>query len=182
MKHCPKCGLDKPESEFHKNRSRADGLQSSCKKCQKGNFRHARSKPGFAERSRGYLLKCRHGITLDEFNAILASQGKKCAICGLPETEVLRPGVKRDGAKGFGLVVDHDHQTGLVRGLLCDRCNRSIGLLEDNPAYLTAAARYVESGGARYKPSFPAPSARPAVQPQIPELSVLGPSETKESP
>lgn len=65
-------------------------------------------------------------------------QGGVCAICKRPETHHDPSGrTKR-------LAVDHDHQTGLVRGLLCHGCNAALGLMADDPARLEEAARYIK--------------------------------------
>lgn len=69
------------------------------------------------------------GLTIEQFETMVNEQGRACAICGdSPET----------------LCVDHCHNTGKVRGLLCHGCNRGIGLLRDNPDILRKAAAYVE--------------------------------------
>ena len=65
-------------------------------------------------------LRHRYGITVDDFDRMLRDQDGKCAICGTTE-----PG----GRRGV-FAVDHDHQTGRVRGLLCFPCNRRLGVLE----------------------------------------------------
>lgn len=78
-----------------------------------------------------------YGITEDEFNQMYASQRGLCRICQQPET------VLGSGGKVKMLSVDHDHTTGQVRGLLCNNCNRAIGLLKDSPALLQAAIDYL---------------------------------------
>lgn len=72
------------------------------------------------------------GITKVAFDAMLAKQGGRCAVCRTDDP----------GAKGWAC--DHDHDTGLVRGALCNSCNLGIGILKDDPARLRAAADYVE--------------------------------------
>ncbi len=67
-----------------------------------------------------------------------AAQGGVCAICGLPETRVVKGKLNR-------LAVDHDHTTGRVRGLLCFRCNTCLGRFEDNVELLRAAEAYLEA-------------------------------------
>lgn len=84
---------------------------------------------------RKYQLKEKYGITPEQYDAMLAAQGGHCAIC--PATE---PG----GPRGRYFAVDHNHATNEVRGLLCNRCNRAIGLLKDDPAVLSAALTYLE--------------------------------------
>ncbi|MFD6554575.1 endonuclease VII domain-containing protein [Streptomyces sp. NPDC058398] len=83
------------------------------------------------------LLKKLYGLTLDEYAAMLARQDGRCAICGSPPDP--------DGVKAASrLHVDHDHATGAVRELLCNRCNMGVGYFRDDPDLLRAAAEYIE--------------------------------------
>jgi len=75
-----------------------------------------------------------YGLTLVEANQILARQGGVCAICRT--TEFMGPG-KRP-------CIDHDHTTGKVRGILCQRCNTALGLFNDDIERLEAALKYVK--------------------------------------
>ena len=81
---------------------------------------------------RDVQLKSLYGITQADYDRLLALQYSRCAICG----------TTKPGTRGTWRV-DHDHQTGQVRGLLCDRCNLGIGYMQDNPDILMAAGRYV---------------------------------------
>ncbi len=76
------------------------------------------------------LLKKQYGLTLEQYNAMLADQHGLCAICKKPPT-------KRR------LDVDHDHADGHVRQLLCERCNKGLGCFEDRLELLEAALRYM---------------------------------------
>lgn len=89
--------------------------------------------------SRGWesRMKTKYGITPDEHACRYLDQHGLCAICGDPE----RSERKTDGTGG--LVVDHNHDTGAVRGLLCGRCNSAIGLLADNIEWLHSAIWYL---------------------------------------
>lgn len=80
-----------------------------------------------------------HGVTLEGYVEMLVSQRFVCAICEQPESAV-------DKASGQirGLCIDHEHESGRVRALLCSQCNRGIGLLRDDPALLRKAATYIE--------------------------------------
>lgn len=78
-----------------------------------------------------------YGITPDEYRAMLVTQGGRCAVCG---DEPPPDGIKASSR----LHVDHDHATGMVRALLCNRCNRGIGYMRDRPDLLRLAAEYVE--------------------------------------
>jgi hypothetical protein len=72
------------------------------------------------------------GLTLDSYHALLEKQGDKCACCG----------TSYHGGRQFN--VDHDHETGKVRGLLCNRCNLGLGYLDDNLAGVQRAMAYLE--------------------------------------
>lgn len=88
------------------------------------------------ERSHANSL-AEYGLTLADFRAMLEAQNGLCAICGNPETVV-----KRNGTL-VKLSVDHDHMTGRVRELLCQRCNNLLGGARDSTEILEAAARYL---------------------------------------
>lgn len=77
----------------------------------------------------------KYGITPEDYDILFEQQGGVCAACGQPETHKNQYGVCR-------LAVDHDHETGEVRGLLCGRCNRALGLLNDELARVQALAAY----------------------------------------
>lgn len=84
------------------------------------------------ERLRRYAIM---GTSEAEYAAMLEAQSGVCAICGTSES---------DARKGV-LDVDHDHQTGRIRGLLCSACNTAIGLLRDDPVLLASAIRYLRA-------------------------------------
>ena len=87
------------------------------------------------ERDRQYRV--RYGITLADYNRMLLQQGGKCAICGSD----------KEGKVGQCFAVDHNHDTGTVRGLLCIRCNARLGWFEQHQSevmnYLLATAEEV---------------------------------------
>jgi hypothetical protein len=85
---------------------------------------------GGVSQRKGWLKKA-YGMTVEEYEALLARQEEKCAICRKP------------CHTGGNLSVDHDHDTGRVRGLLCRNCNRGIGLLQESPEILQAAIQYL---------------------------------------
>lgn len=78
----------------------------------------------------------RYGLTEVGYQALLANQGGHCALC--PRTEA--------NQQHHRLCVDHDHQSGTVRGLLCTPCNRALGVLGDNSEALQRAVRYLSKG------------------------------------
>jgi nitrate/TMAO reductase-like tetraheme cytochrome c subunit len=77
-------------------------------------------------------LKRRFGISRKEVNRMARKQNGECAICKKAFNEIKQ-----------SRQVDHDHVTGKVRGILCHKCNRGLGLFNDNPGTLLAAASYV---------------------------------------
>ena len=89
----------------------------------------------YSKRHRKYCLMQNYNITEEEYDQMLEAQSGRCAIC------------KTDTPTGKwkAFAVDHDHKTGLVRALLCNECNRGIGLLKDSAELLQKAANYIAS-------------------------------------
>jgi hypothetical protein len=116
-------------SSFSVDKRAKTGYQTRCKECQ------AEVKKEMALYYRAKHLEAKYGITLEEYDVMLKEQDGKCAICKIEEkyTEKSR------------LCVDHDHETGMIRKLLCKKCNQGIGLLQDNPDFCRSAADYLES-------------------------------------
>lgn len=96
-------------------------------------------------------LRAAFGIGVDEYDRILASQKGRCAICG----------AKYADRRRARLAVDHCHETGLIRGLLCSSCNQGIGQFKDDPKRLRNAAAYLERSTATETTT---PVSRPTVQ------------------
>ena len=122
-KQCPRCGETKPLTGFNRNKNKPRGIEHRCRDC---------------ERDQKLLRK--YGITVADFNDLLAAQKDGCAICGSLEP----------GGKG-AFHVDHDHACcpgamscgRCVRALLCHRCNTLLGAAKDDVGMLTAAAEYL---------------------------------------
>jgi len=122
---CQGCGI-----EFDSIRSqieRRSGGKFHSRDCWRA-YRAANKQTRLAK-----LLRAEHGMTVAEYEALLTRQGGVCSICGRAPAEV---GRKR-------LVVDHDHVTGRVRGLLCDPCNLGLGAFADDTGRLVSAVRYL---------------------------------------
>lgn len=159
-KTCSHCREVKPLDQFHRNRTTPDGHTYHCKSCEsaKARRRYVEGKDKILERNRQWretnrerdlenkrqrYLKNRdraaelgrsnrlkrYGLTETDYIALLDAQGGRCAICS--------------GASSARLAVDHDHDTGVVRGLLCGNCNRGIGYLRDSVEILRAAVAYL---------------------------------------
>lgn len=163
-KSCRICGECKPLDAFHRDSGMADGRRSECRACYRElAAERYRNLPGFRDRAiarvqrwrienperyaelqrrtkasptyrkslRASHLKRKYGITLEDYDGMLVAQGGRCAICGEPEPD------------GRSLHVDHDHDTGAVRGLLCFTCNAGIGMFDHDLRLLDAAADYL---------------------------------------
>jgi hypothetical protein len=127
MKTCSMCKLDKPAGEFHRRSASPDGLQYACKPCMAERDRlRPRRWDDPARRDR--YFRQTYGLSLSNIEAMKVRQGGVCAICGTDPDR---------------WVIDHCHETGVVRGALCDTCNRSLGPLKDNVDVLMSAASYL---------------------------------------
>jgi len=118
-----------------------DPILDPQKKREKREYQREWSKHA-REKNKNYFkdsdLRRTYGVDLKWYDAQCASQKGLCAICNEPEKVMIR-------GKPFRLAIDHNHQTGAIRGLLCSPCNRAIGLLKDDPATIRRAADYLES-------------------------------------
>lgn len=91
--------------------------------------------------AKGISLKKQYGITIQEYLKLYDSQNGECAICG----EAKHSFLAGDAGKVHTLVVDHCHERGCIRKLLCASCNKALGGFKDSPALLRRAAEYIES-------------------------------------
>jgi len=150
-KTCVTCGKTLPLDQFARANRNKNGRGSRCKPCHlaaaqawqranperhhehslRASRKHYHQNPDYY---RNWFLVKKYGITLDEYDALLEQQGGGCAICGR------KPASKR-------LSVDHDHRSGRVRGILCDGCNRAIGVLKlEQPERFQRIADYLSEG------------------------------------
>lgn len=131
----------KTKAREWRNRNRDKALE---------NQHRYEAKPGYKERRklyyratidrrRDHLFRKMYGVSLAEYVEMSRQQGGLCAICcGAPV------------GNSSNLSVDHDHETDLVRGLLCGKCNFAIGQMDNSPERLRAAADYLEKHKARH--------------------------------
>lgn len=131
-KQCSKCLKVRAVSSFSKCKNAYDGLFPQCRLCKSEFDKATRAK------AKAKHLERKYGLAEAQYWEMFERQGGVCAVCGQPETQVLRGAVSQ-------LSVDHDHTTGRVRGLLCHHCNTAIGLLRDDTAILEAAIAYLKS-------------------------------------
>lgn len=124
---CARCGEDRPE-QFYRDSRRPTGLTSRCKSCMRATRKPTSQKGRYSKKSQ---LKHRYGVSIEQYDEMLVRQSGVCAIC------------EEACDTGRSLAVDHCHETGRVRGLLCNRCNRALGGFQDNPELLMAARQYL---------------------------------------
>ena len=92
---------------------------------------------------KGHQLKYKFGISMEEYELLLESQGGTCALCdGL--NNIRKKGTYSGNPVAMALSVDHNHKTGKVRGLLCNGCNTCLGKFNDDPVLLRKAIKYLE--------------------------------------
>lgn len=141
MKKCKECG---ETGIFNKLSRNKDGLDTVCRDCRnkkrrayyKLNPKKVRQQDVMQKKN--FNLQRNYGITLDDYNELLDYQGGVCAICQQPETRLKH-------GKVISLCVEHNHKTGVVRGLTCQACNTGIGAFRDNPKLMRISADYVEA-------------------------------------
>lgn len=93
----------------------------------------------FKANGREQRLRQRYGITVEQYDAMLEAQDGVCAICGRPDV-----GIHYRTQKAMRLAVDHDKNTGEIRGLLCRHCNQGLGQFGHDSERLRQAAHYME--------------------------------------
>lgn len=147
-KTCRKCAETLPIVEFGRDKRSPDGHTPRCKRC-----RATGRKAECTQLNRDRMLRWKFGITADEYDAMLRAQGGGCAVCG--DTRV-------PSHQKF-LSVDHDHETGAIRGILCSGCNTALGLLGENPTRMVRLARYVASHDPSLRVTKNSPSDSPGI-------------------
>jgi hypothetical protein len=166
-KACRKCGVVKPLSEFYQQRGMKDGHRHNCMSCHKQGSKdwYSRNREDWIQhvaqwkrtnrdrvnasnrrrrvergdelkrKERAGHLRRKYGLKLSHFDMLVTAQLGMCAICHRIEMERLH--------------VDHDHASGRVRGLLCGKCNKAIGLLGDDPRLVLSAETYLRRMGSK---------------------------------
>lgn len=130
-KRCAKCKQHLPVSGFYKDRRATDGLRSRCKSCTSADKRASDAVPENKKRRREYFIQWKYGA--DEFFANRLLRVPVCQSCGV---EFPSAGDER---------IDHCHENGHVRGVLCHRCNMSaIGPAEEAIPRLRGLIAYLE--------------------------------------
>jgi hypothetical protein len=132
---CPRCKVAKEKKEFGKDSTQAKGISCWCKPCKKQWRSEHRKKDPEAARKRDFAgdLKKHYGMTVAEYERLYEMQKGCCACCGVHSSKFKR-----------GLHVDHHHESGQIRGLLCTQCNPGLGYFEDSIEKLQKAIRYLK--------------------------------------
>jgi len=141
---CGMCKTEKPFDEFHKKARSKDGYQSRCKRCaiDANVRRYKENKERLVKYQRDYdvknALRIRvnkamrlYGLSREDAEVLLAAES--CEICG----------------NGGVLHIDHDHETGAVRGVLCLGCNTGLGNFKDSPELMTKGIQYLRASVAQ---------------------------------
>ena len=134
---CTVCGLDKPLTAFVMRQTHRPGKTvSQCMDCKVAYNKEYRqkNKDKVSEIERKSKMKKTYGIAIEDYDRMLKEQGGGCAICNSI--------VPSERTKYF--TVDHCHETGKVRGLLCVKCNRGLGLFNDQIQRIQNAAEYLK--------------------------------------
>lgn len=142
FKKCTSCKEVQALEEFHANKHNPDGKSWTCRPCsvasviksrQKNPESHRAASRRWARDNPDMIFAARlrkYGITLDDYKILFARAGGVCEICHTHDTH-------------YGLHVDHCHDTKIVRGLLCTRCNTGIGQFLHNEDRLMSAINYL---------------------------------------
>lgn len=130
MRSCLKCSEVKDETEFYKDRNRKDGLRTKCKVCwnEDSLTYYYTNKESLVEKRKDYHYRRTYGISLEERDSKEARQNGRCMICNEEKA----------------LVVDHCHDSGKVRDMLCITCNQALGMFKEDKEILERAIIYID--------------------------------------
>lgn len=136
-KVCTHCQAALPLASFQKCSRNKDRLDYYCRECSSSIRKRTKeynrtNNQKYAEKRKKRSLYKKYSISQLEYDKLLTEQDRKCAICKQPEST------------DKSLAVDHNHETGQIRGLLCQKCNTGLGLFKDDINLLRKAKAYLE--------------------------------------
>lgn len=127
MKKCRICKLEKSSDEYYPRKitpkTSKDGLRGECRDCT-------------LKESNDWAKSGKYKLLPGDYEKLVVEQGGLCGVCGSEDPSGGNPRVKR-------FAIDHNHSNNEVRGLLCNRCNRALGLFRDDPVLLQKAIDWV---------------------------------------
>ncbi len=135
---CRVCKQVKPASDFGRDARSRSGLRTDCKACnaKQGTDKYQSSEERREQQHRATIMQ-KYGLPPQDYDSMFEKQFGVCAICGNPETAIIRGSKSR-------LSVDHDHRPGgKVRALLCHRCNYTLGFVRDDVSLLQKMIDYL---------------------------------------
>ncbi len=130
-KSCTKCGRTQSLKSFPKNKQCRDGVRTVCKSCVSEYRKKWWENGGGKEKQRDTNLKRAYGIDSSEWQRLFELQKGCCVSCERHQSSMLK-----------SLHVDHCHKSGKVRALLCDRCNRALGIMDEDAVSIRKLAEY----------------------------------------
>ena len=135
---CKRCYLEKPEEDFGNDKSTPTGKRFYCRACNtdmaQGYRKRKMAEGTWTAQWQAVYRRSKYGIEPEDFEAMWEDQEGRCGICRISFEEVR-------------VCIDHDHESGNVRGLLCDACNVGIARFRENVLALLGAVSYLEAGG-----------------------------------
>jgi len=137
-KQCSKCLITKPTTNFYAQKGCLHGKSSWCKDCSRVYDKEKNKSSEYKLHKKNYELQKLYGITIKDYNSMLEQQNNKCKLC------------ENSFQQNKKIHVDHCHNTGKIRGLLCVSCNRGLGYLKDDKDLLLKAVKYLKRES--YKP------------------------------
>ena len=156
---CTQCNTAKPLEEFGEDKKGKHGKKTICHACKRAESKEYRVKNvatireyqkrtrdnlRFTVKSRERYIKNTYGLAWEDYEKMYEDQKGSCKIC---KKHIKLYRSSEDIHQKDVANVDHNHNTGAVRGLLCGDCNRGLGLFKDNVVAVRSAAEYLENYG-----------------------------------
>ena len=143
MKECTTCKTEKPFTDFYRSKNYNGGYGYRCKSCdtiarKEYEARHPKRVKGSHRRAN---MLNKYGLTVERYDEMWAEQSGKCVICSVGMVNIHTDGDSKN--KSNTANIDHCHDTGKVRGILCATCNKGLGLFYDRVDLLENAINYL---------------------------------------